>query len=524
MQQRGGRRALSSWRGEKKEAATATMKIPRKKDLLTLQEQYKTDKKIAEALGGVPEYLVGYWRRKKGIPVYSAPKFSQTEIEEAWLRHGDDFKAGRELNLSKAAFYSWRRKYGITEKPEHLKLEQLELRFNAAVGTGSLLGGERSTLPAPTTLKLWRRMAENSPTAELLPDWYLRDHNKPDGKDRLFELAPGNGGSAEPAVPEYVDPTITRPSGYHSVWGDRDYGRADWQLIEGRVIRPGETLAGDAPDLGGLGGIAVLWLPENMAQPAGICKVEFARHAGMRADVEDRFLDFLRRYPHREWKGCVLEFEGAAVERMTVDRKIKLSQLATYFGAAAALCPFDDVMRKHYPRNMKARFIKAFPDHGAVYDQEFLLESRLKDVHLGVYDGGWQGLRGKEAAGQRVQTIIIGPDALPYEIAYAAETLDGHRLPRSVSVIVMPISAGTVCDSHRRGWLEHLVSAGASIVDPRLAARIGLQTAVGTEEGNILFTRPPENPGQLASDRRRLWFAGVRTAAASAIRGKVTLP
>ncbi len=500
------------------------MKIPRKKDLLQLQEQYKTDKKIAEALGGVPEYLVGYWRRKKGIPTFYAPKFSKKEIEEVWLRHGDDFKAGRELNLSKAAFYSWRRKYGITEKPEHLKLEQLELRFIAAGGAGPLLAGERSTLPAPTTLKLWRRLAENSPKGELLPDWFLRDHDKTGQNGRLFELLPGSGGSAGLPIPESVDSSISRPTGYHSVWGDRDYGRADWQLIEGRVIRPGETLAGDAPDLGGLGGIAVLQLPQNMAQPAGIGKVEFARHAGPRADVEDRFLDFLRRHPHGEWKGFVLEFEGTAVERMSIDRKIKLSQLATYFGAAAALCPFDDVIRKHYPRNMKARFIKAFPDRGAVYDKEFLLESRLKDVHLGVYDNGWQALRGENAVGQDVQTVVIGPDALPYEIAYAAEILDGYRIPRSVSVIVLPISAGTICDSHRRGWLEHLVSAGASIVDPRLAARIGLRALIGTGDGNVLFTRPPDNPETLAGVGGLLWFSGIRTAAATAIRGKITLP
>jgi hypothetical protein len=500
------------------------MKIPRKNDLLKLQEQYKTDRKIADALGGVPEYLVGYWRRKKGIPVYSSPKFTQKEIEDVWLRHGDDFKAGRELNLSKAAFYSWRRKYGIIEKPAHLVLEQLELRFGAGEDAGPLLNGERSKHPAPTTIKLWRRLAENSPKGELLPDWFLRDHKGTPSNGRLFQLYLGNSDPGKSAPPENIDPTISRPTGYHFVWGDRDYGRADWQLIEGRVIRPGETVSGDAADLGGLGGISALHLPESMAQPTGVCKVEFARQAGPRTDVEDRFLDFLLHHPPEEWRGCVLEFAGAIVERLTIDRKIKLAQLATQFGAVAALCPFDDLIRKHYPRNMKARFIKAFPDRGAVYDKEFLLESRLKDLHVGLYGGGWQAVPGTQAVGHYVHTIVIGPAALPYEIAYAAEALDGHRIPRSVSVLVLPISAGTVCDSQRHGWLEHLVTAGAMVVDPRLAGRIGLPALFGAPQGNVLFTRPPENPQALAAAGHRLWFAGIRTAAATAIRGKITLP
>ena len=60
------------------------MKIPKKEELLKLQAQYKTDRKIGEALGGVPEYLVAYWRRKKNIGRYSRPKYSKAQIRDLW--------------------------------------------------------------------------------------------------------------------------------------------------------------------------------------------------------------------------------------------------------------------------------------------------------------------------------------------------------------------------------------------------------------------------------------------------------
>jgi len=108
------------------------MKMPTKAELLRLQKQYHTDKRIAEAFGGnVTEHLVQYWRRKKGIPRRSFPKYSEAMIRELWERFGDDFRCGRELGLSKAGFYSWRRRYGIKEKPRTLKLEQLEFRFGS---------------------------------------------------------------------------------------------------------------------------------------------------------------------------------------------------------------------------------------------------------------------------------------------------------------------------------------------------------------------------------------------------------
>lgn len=101
------------------------MKVPRKEELLKLQAQYKTDRKIGQVLG-VPAYLVAYWRRKKKIPKYSLPKYGFEKIKELWETHGDDRKAGKELSISKAAFYKWRRKYNLLEKPKVLKLAQLE--------------------------------------------------------------------------------------------------------------------------------------------------------------------------------------------------------------------------------------------------------------------------------------------------------------------------------------------------------------------------------------------------------------
>ena len=104
-------------------------RIPTKRELQQLQKLYRTDKKIGQALGGVPEQLVAYWRRKKGIGPAKFPKYSVQEVRELWERFGDDEKAGQQLGITKQAFYRWRKKYDILEKPTILKLEQLELKF-----------------------------------------------------------------------------------------------------------------------------------------------------------------------------------------------------------------------------------------------------------------------------------------------------------------------------------------------------------------------------------------------------------
>lgn len=127
-----------------------TKKIPTKQELLHLQKLYRTDKRIGQALGNVPEQLVGYWRRKKGIGKSVFPKYSEREIKDLWERHGDDLKAGQELGVTKQAFYRWRKKYQLFDRPAILRLEQLELKFFDEQRLNR--AGERQ-LPAQTFLQ-----------------------------------------------------------------------------------------------------------------------------------------------------------------------------------------------------------------------------------------------------------------------------------------------------------------------------------------------------------------------------------
>lgn len=125
-------------------------RIPTKQELLHLQKLYRTDKKIGQALGNVSEQLVAYWRRKKGIGKSIFPKYSEPEIRELWERHGDDLKAGAELGVTKQAFYRWRKKYKLFDRPAILRLEQLELKFFDEQRLNR--SGERQ-LPAQTFLQ-----------------------------------------------------------------------------------------------------------------------------------------------------------------------------------------------------------------------------------------------------------------------------------------------------------------------------------------------------------------------------------
>lgn len=172
----------------------SSRRIPTKQELLQLQKLYRTDKKIGQALGGVSEQLVAYWRRKKGVGKSIFPKYSFMEIKELWERYGDDEKAGVELQITKQAFYRWRKKYKLLERPTILKLEQLEFKF---FDEQRLNRGAGRETPAQTYFQkivsyhFSNRFARINESVDILPDLCVQMNSagiqvSAEGVDRTF--------------------------------------------------------------------------------------------------------------------------------------------------------------------------------------------------------------------------------------------------------------------------------------------------------------------------------------------------
>jgi len=520
------------------------MKIPRKSDLISLQEVYKTDDKIAEALGGIPEYLVAYWRRKKGVPLWSEPKFSQQQIGELWERFGDDFRCGRELNLSKAAFYSWRRKYGILEKPAELKLEQLELRLPGDFVPETPKTVVKGDKPRTSTVKIIDRATESWPLfpskvegdAKIPADWTVQRDGT--GENAPFIISPG--------------PTLQRPAStsleippanaHQPFWLSPMRGDLAWQLIEARAVLPGQLVIAPRPHLAGLGGVGILVLePDIIKSLSGVgvpgcapgssptlprvARVEVTRHLPADADVEDIAMAMIDAPWRDKIHGRILELVGAPIERLTVDRKVKLCSSLVTLGAAAAIVTFDDTIRRHYGRILMGRFPQTHPDRTAVYDEEHFLEGRSIEPRVGILEnadpsradsslqgtkesrGGWTILPADQAP--KAGGVIIGPDALPYEIELCATLLKDRSgspgfPPVTPPVIVCPGTQQVYDLAFRKGWAQAIIKAGGSIVDLALARRLG-------EEGLVGLVRS-------GSDRR----ATVTSLSSSPGRGNVS--
>ncbi|HEX9751228.1 MAG TPA: aconitase family protein [candidate division Zixibacteria bacterium] len=490
------------------------MRIPRKTELIRLQALYKTDARIAEALGGIPEYLVTYWRRKKKIPRHTSTKFTQQQIQELWERFGDDFRAGRELNISKAAFYTWRRKYGLVEKPSELRLEQLQLRLGVPPPPRdqSEIGPHAQTASA----KIMRRSLDNRPDGSPAFDWIVRKRG--DSDDAPVAVCPGPRFRWPSTEPTAADGDLAAAAHGEPLWCLPHAGAIDWQLVESRLVYPGQLVRGPQTLLSGLGGVGLLTFGEEQnGFPKHTIKIELTRRISGSVDVEDLFLTMLSHRWHEDWPGTIIEFWGGPIERLSLDRKVKLCHLTVRAGAAAAMCPFDDVIRRHYGRLLQGRFPQSHPDRAAVYDGEHFLEGRHVESSLGVLheETRWTVARSAEESGEP-GGVLIGPGALPYEIERAAELVDGRRIQpdQAGCLLVCPATPRVYQGAFRRGWAQKIIAAGGSVLDVALSRRLGVDdllqlAATGTSSRRVYISSIPQTTTRSVG---QLILCSVRTA------------
>ncbi len=497
------------------------MKMPTKEELLRLQKIYRTDKKIGEALGGIPEYLVAYWRRKKGIPRPSFAKYSEAQIRELWERFGDDFRCGRELGISKAAFYSWRRKYGIKEKPQALKLEQLELRFGMETKMGT--NGTYVEYYQTAYHKIVARAAgrDNVRTGEIVraePDLFiLPDHIADDGLAHEVE-----------SKCWWTRPVGLLQAGDHGSGGSHTLDRPFDCLWKG-LIKPNQLIVTTHPELYSLGAFSstVITLDAEHAKNAldgmveiripPVIKVTVAGKITKNLSVVDLMGFYIYKLEADSFRNRIIEFSGSGIEKMSGEEKMAICYMARLAGAESVFCLFDELTRRFLAQRTKVNDKILFSDRTAHYDAEYLLNSiGLKNL---IFPDGnlLNPVQAETVPNQKVTMVFLGgPCGGTADILKAAADLvKGRKAARGVACYVSPITQKDMARAMKKKALTALVDFGFQI----LPVGMGLEDflTVGKIKRGLLTVPDRFNP----RDDCEITFCSAETAVCSAAEGRI---
>jgi len=530
-------------------------KIPTKADLTQLQKLYKTDEKIGERLGGVPAYLVAYWRRKKNVPKHSLPKFSERDIMALWERFGDDDKCGLELGISKAAYYNWRRKYGIREKPDFLKLEQLELSFPGLKvhgGAGTLLGQRtiaRKILCAASGID----PDEVGDSVHIEPSLAIVD----DTIEQVVDAFKSHGA-------ELVwNPNKIICSLSKSIFADNDVNAksrkklhdfvrrqgikqaldhragTSWQnAIDLGLVHPGHCVVGgglESACAGALGAYVHLVDASQMGTLWTKGKLDIAIPKTIRVDINGRMPKAVsatdvafavsKLLGGQQVAGRIIEYYGSIVSHMEIAERLTLVSHAPLMEATGAICGYDSITRRFLTGRTTHQFIPQIADKDAAYDAVYTVNVDQL-VPEAMAFGKKRGIkRVADIEDLAVQVVVAGLSCGGIEdLRFMAEILRTKQVHADCRMYVLPATRSVYLEALRKGLVRVFVECGAVVIAPGTEGAIAPLPKILNSGERCLITAGAEILGIKQLEELDIYLCSPATAVTSAINGRITDP
>jgi predicted aconitate hydratase len=304
--------------------------------------------------------------------------------------------------------------------------------------------------------------------------------------------------------------------------------------------KPGQILLGSdshTPTAGGLGMLAfgcggldiaaaMAGFPYHLIRPKVRRIFLTGRLKRPWATAMDVALENLRRLTVRGGVGWINEFQGPALQDLSVTERATICNFGAELGSTSSLFPSDEISRSFLEFQGRGRDWKEFlPDEGAEYDQEIEIQLNKLEPLVAKPFSPDHVVPLKELIGQRVDQVCIGScsNSSYAVLKSVAAILKGKTISPHLSLLINPGSRRVLKSLAEEGDLLTLIAAGARILESACGPCIGMGGA--PPEGGLSFRSYNRNfKGRSGTLSAQVYLCNPLVAAAIALKGEVINP
>ncbi len=219
-----------------------------------------------------------------------------------------------------------------------------------------------------------------------------------------------------------------------------------------------------------------------------------------------------------------LEFAGDTVENMTVASRMTMANMAIEGGAKCALFTPDEKTAEYCDITLTEAETSLVGDADAEYCQ--VINYRAEDfVPVLACPSQVDNIKPvSELAGTPIDQVFIGSctNGRLEDLMAAAEILKDKKVAPFVKLIVTPASRKVYMEATANGTIEILSRAGAIITHPGCGLCCGRTGGILTDGERVVATNNRNFLGRMGTSKVEIFLASPKTAAASAVAGKIT--
>jgi len=221
-----------------------------------------------------------------------------------------------------------------------------------------------------------------------------------------------------------------------------------------------------------------------------------------------------------------MEFTGPVIERLPMDDRLTMCNMAVEAGAKNGIVPPDAVTRDYVGGRLERDAVYYASDSGAAYVETF--EWDVTDLEPVVACPNLpENTRPVSAlADVRLDQVVIGSctNGRLSDLEVAADILRGRVVADGLRCLIFPATPTIEREALDRGWLAVFMDAGAVVSPPTCGPCLGGHMGVLAEGEVALATTNRNFTGRMGHPQSRVYLSSPAVAAASAVTGRITHP
>jgi methanogen homoaconitase large subunit len=239
------------------------------------------------------------------------------------------------------------------------------------------------------------------------------------------------------------------------------------------------------------------------------------------AEAKDLALTYVARLGMDGGTYHALEFIGDGVSFLSMDSRLTMCNLSVETGAKAGMFYADNVTREYllsYGREIR---MQDPPD--LTYSREYSFDLGEIEPLIAVPPRVDTVRPVDDLAGLLLDQVFVGTctNGRYEDLSRFAAIVRGKKV--KVRTIIGPASRNILIEAARTGLLSDLLAAGCTVLPPGCGPCLGAHMGV-IGEGEVCLSTSNRNFRNRMGVGGEIYLSSVATAAASALRGEITVP
>ena len=221
-----------------------------------------------------------------------------------------------------------------------------------------------------------------------------------------------------------------------------------------------------------------------------------------------------------------MEFCGEAIERLSMDNRFTMANMAIEAGGKNGIIAPDDITLAYVKGRVKREFSLYRSDADAEYVQTLEYDVSQMEPVVAFPHLPENTRRVSEADGILLDQVVIGSctNGRLEDLAIAAGLLRGRQVHPELRVIIIPGTQQIYLDALRQGFIADFVEAGAIVSTPTCGPCLGGHMGILAKGERALATTNRNFVGRMGHPESEVYLSSPAVAAASALTGRITAP